>query len=64
MLLLGVLQQQNVSSSSIVDATCDTTIFTCDNGEEITVNGVATTARDQFDFINDMFTLTYNLIIP
>jgi hypothetical protein len=43
----------------ITTATCDTTLFTCDNGTEITVDGEATTVREQFDNINDMMTIFY-----
>ena len=42
--------------------TCDSTIITCDNGESLTVNGVATTIRNEFDLANQKMTLLYNNI--
>ena len=44
------------------EITCDSTIITCDSGEAITVDGIETTIRNEFDLANQKMTLLYNNI--
>ena len=42
--------------------TCDSTFITCDSSQTVTVNGVQSTIREQFDSINEKFTVLYTNI--
>lgn len=50
----------NLNQNEVLPYTCDSTVITCDNREGLTVNGIATTIRNEFDLANQKMTLLYN----
>jgi hypothetical protein len=59
---IGKVHKGSNVNPSITTATCDTTLFTCDNGTEITVDLSVTTLRAQIENINNRFANIYSLI--
>jgi hypothetical protein len=50
----------NVNPSEPPSITCDSTLVTCDSSQEVTVNGVVSAIREQFDLTNQKITILYN----